>query len=390
MKEIIMLLKQNLQLEDYFNKRYISPNSLYRFLNKYYSENIECIGYSVLNQPIYKVSIGSGEIPVLLWTQMHGNESTGTLSCIDLLKFLKSPSSEIKNYQELILKNFTLDIILMLNPDGAQIWTRENIMGIDINRDYRREASLEMRILKEQVKKKDYQLAFNLHDQKTIYGIEKNKPASLSFLSPSFDIERTVNDTRKKSMGIIKEIYQTLSYELNGQIARYSDEYYPRSVGDNFQAKGIPTLLFEGGHYLEDYYRFETRKYFSFALIIALTFAASTDNWAYNYEEYFKIPENKVIFYDIIYRNVKLLNSSSIVDIGIMYEEWIRDGDDEIVFIAKIEEIGDLKDFCAHLEIDAENRTFKSEDSIFPKLGVFADFELDEYVIRNGKKCLQM
>ncbi len=38
----------------------------------------EIIGSSENNIPIYKISIGKGATKILLWTQMHGNESTGT------------------------------------------------------------------------------------------------------------------------------------------------------------------------------------------------------------------------------------------------------------------------------------------------------------------------
>ena len=52
------------------------------------------IGISFNKLPINKVCIGTGEIKVLIWSQMHGNESTGTKALCDLFKVLTSPKNE--------------------------------------------------------------------------------------------------------------------------------------------------------------------------------------------------------------------------------------------------------------------------------------------------------
>ena len=43
------------------------------------------IGHSVLNQPIYAHCLGKGPKKVLLWSQMHGNESTTTRALLTYL-----------------------------------------------------------------------------------------------------------------------------------------------------------------------------------------------------------------------------------------------------------------------------------------------------------------
>lgn len=381
----IVDLEQNLSVEEVFDKRYVSPKKLTDFLIKNYKENISLQGYSVFKKPIFKLTIGKGKRNILLWTQMHGNETTGTLSVLDLLKFINTQNEIAVQF----IKNFTFDIILMLNPDGSEVWTRRNSMDIDINRDFLAEASPEIRILKNVVKEKAYELAFNLHDQRTIYGVGKtNHSATLSFLSPSVSEDRKITDIRKQSMGLISSIYKEISKILPDKIARYSDEFYPRSVGDNFQKLGIPTILFEGGHYPDDYYRQKTRRYFTLALITALHAALKDKTtWQNNYEGYFEIPENSISFYDIIYRNVALPGSeNSIVDIAVQYTERLFAGEEEISFVAKIEEVGDLSFSHGHKEIDAEGRIFYAEENKYPKINMQADFQLDEWFIVNGKK----
>jgi hypothetical protein len=51
-------------------------------MNRFYKLNtdnqLSVIGNSVLGKPIYKYIIGTGNIKIYLWSQMHGNESTTT------------------------------------------------------------------------------------------------------------------------------------------------------------------------------------------------------------------------------------------------------------------------------------------------------------------------
>src|SRR5690606_10363710 len=118
--------------EKHLNGRYIILNSIKGLLDSYTSTfKIEVIGFSVNNNPIHKILLGSGSKKVMMWSQMHGNESTTTKAVFDLLKLL-SGNTEISNK---ILKNCTLCIIPMLNPDGAKAYTRVNANEIDLNRD---------------------------------------------------------------------------------------------------------------------------------------------------------------------------------------------------------------------------------------------------------------
>ena len=184
-----------------FPNRYISPEELFSYLEENYGAEIQEIGKSTLGKPIYLFSKGTGKTSVLAWSQMHGNESNATLAMLDLLTSLeKNPASDFWD-------KIRLDFIFMLNPDGSEIWTRRNILEIDINRDFLKESSIEMKILKKQAFSKKYDYALNLHEQRTIFSTDFENPATLSFLSPSEDVERNLTKNRKKSMAVIAEIY---------------------------------------------------------------------------------------------------------------------------------------------------------------------------------------
>ena len=76
-----------------------------------------------------------------------------------------------------------------------------------------------------------------------------------SILSPSADENRSITPAREKAMKIIIDIKNGLSKELPDGIARYNDFYNPNCVGDSFTSSEIPTILFEAGHYPDDYDR---------------------------------------------------------------------------------------------------------------------------------------
>lgn len=350
-----------------FENRYLSPEKFHHYLETHYPERITLIGKSVEGLPIYKFTIGNGKTQVLAWSQMHGNESTASLAMLDLLESFENNSM----HKERILRDITLDFIFMLNPDGAKVWKRRNAMDIDINRDYIREASPEIKLLKKAASEKKYQYAFNLHDQRTVFSVDDDNPATLAFLAPSEDAERTVTENRRKSMAVISYIFDNLKNSLPNKISRFSDEFYPTSSGDNFMKSGIATILFEGGHFPEDYLRKETRKYYTLAMFHALSAIVLFEGETYGYENYFKIPENRESHCDILYQNVTFSENNGNVDIAIQYRE-ILEGE-EIKFVPYVIDIGDIHNKKAWKVIDCTGKKWKSEDK-YPKIDQPANF----------------
>ncbi|WP_027376276.1 M14 family zinc carboxypeptidase [Kaistella palustris] len=356
-----------------FPNRYISPEKLFRYLQANYSDCISVLGTSFLEKPIYKMTLGNGPVRIVAWSQMHGNESNATHGLLDLLEIFRY-QPELR--KELFLK-ISLDFVVMLNPDGAEKWTRRNALDIDINRDFLKLSSKEFPLLKNLVETGNYGYALNLHEQRTIFTTDGENPATLSFLAPSEDPERTLTETRKKTMAVIVRIYEALQTQLPNQIARYSDEFYPTSAGDNFTKFGLPCVLFEGGHYPNDYNRCKTREYYTIALYEGLKAMAAlggaTDSW----EKYSEIPQNRESHYDIIYRNVRLNTSfDCVLDIAVQYREEIPDGADEIIFTPIVVEVGDVGKKKGWKEIDCTGKKFISEKK-FPKLDAEVNFRIE-------------
>lgn len=346
------------------------------------NNNLKIIGSSVLGNPIYSYTIGSGKTKVLLWSQMHGNESTTTKALFDLLKLLNGTTDLAVE----LLKKITFLAIPMLNPDGAERYTRINANGVDLNRDFQELTQPESQLLRKIYDDFQPDFCYNLHDQRTIFaaGATKN-PATVSFLAPSYNEARDVNSIREKAMQVIVAMNDTLQQFIPNQVGRFDDAFNLNCVGDTFTYLGAPTILFEAGHFQEDYQREKTRKFIFIALVSGLKFIYENDIVRNETNKYFNIPQNKPIFYDLIYKNIKIRydNKQIITNFAIQFSEILNNG--QIDFVAVIAEIGELNHSFGHFEYDAEGAIYADENENIPKLGQKADFYLVEKVkIVNG------
>ncbi len=330
--------------------RYLSPEMLQPFLGVLgESVHLEKIGDSVMGRPIQKIVLGYGPVKVMMWSQMHGNESTTTKAVLDLIQAMRLG---YKNAHEMLQK-LTLVIIPQLNPDGAAAYTRENAAGIDLNRDAQHRTQPESIVLYETYLKHQPDFCFNLHDQRTIFSAGTiRQPATLSFLSPAADVSRSVTASRLTAMKIISGINRELQKSIPGQIGRYDDAFNPNCVGDAFQMLNTPTLLFEAGHFPGDYEREETREYVFTALWAALDLILSGRYMEETTKGYEGIPENQKKFFDILIRNSQVIQHDrpSPSDAGILYREKLVSG--SIRFRPEIEKEGHLSEYFGHLELD--------------------------------------
>jgi len=321
------------------------------------SYQINQIGKSFLNKPIYHIILGNGPIKILIWTQMHGNEATATKVVFDLLNVFKNPNSPQK--VKAILKFCTIKIIPILNPDGALAYTRVNAQQIDLNRDATTLMAPESKLLRHTLNEFQPDFCFNLHDQRNIYSVAQTKePASISFLSPATEPSRKLTAERLKSMAIISSMFQAVKSDIPKNVSRYNDEFYPNATGDNFQKDGFCTILIEAGHFKDDYNREKVRYYYFKSLLTGLL-SISTNTFA-TIDTYNDIPENDTNYLDIIINNV-LLDSKN-VSIGILYIEELKDN--QLIRIPTIEKIGDLSTYGANTFIDAKNIVIDSENNL--------------------------
>lgn len=365
--------------EQSLHGRYITYSHIEPLLTK---NTVTTAGFSVEKQKIVRMDIGTGTTKIFMWSQMHGNESTTTKALFDFINFLNSDellATEFKRY-------FSFCFLPMVNPDGAAYYTRENANKIDLNRDSHQRSQPESQILRAVYEdfKPDY--CYNLHDQRTIFGAgNSGYPATVSFLAPAFNEARTYNETRLKAVELIVAMNDVLQLYIPNQIGRFDDGFNNNCIGDTFQQLGTPTILFEAGHFANDYEREITREYIFIALVSGLKHLYENDVVDNKIEDYLNIPQNKVNFYDFVYKNIKINydNLEKNINFAAQYVEILNSG--SIDFEARISQIDKLDDFFGHVELDAQNQLFHNEESNVPKIGEKANFLLGKSIkIVNG------
>jgi hypothetical protein len=369
-KEILKLLFETHKELTLFG-RYIHSQNIAPLLEKLKGDmKIVEVGNSVNGLLIHSITFGSGSKKILMWSQMHGNESTTTKAVFDLLNVFSvnnNNNNNNNNKVDHILESCTICIIPILNPDGAKSYTRSNASQIDLNRDAQDLSQPESKVLRAVFEDFKPDFCYNLHGQRTIFSAGKvNKSATVSFLSPSQDKNRSITTTRKKAMEVISVMNDNLQQQIKGQVGIYDDSFNVNCVGDAFQASNVPTVLFEAGHFAKDYNRECTREFVFQSLVVSLDYIAKNTITGDYSESYFKIPQNEKLFYDIIIRN------SMNGDVAIQYLEVLRGN--EVVFVPKIQKISDLNSFFAHKEIDANGNEVFGANGVVLKVGSEIDF----------------
>lgn len=301
-------------------------------------------GFSIEGREIFSVTFGRGETKILAWSQMHGDEPTATTALFDLLNFF-SADDEFNNFRNFLLDKITFCFVPMLNPDGAEKHQRANQINIDINRDALKKQTPESQILWSLAEKIKPQFGFNLHDQNSYYTAGRSgKSAAISLLAPPIDFDKTVDETRLQSMQVISVINKMLSEYIPGHIGRYNDDFEPRAFGDNLTKSKISSILIESGFIKNDMNKETIRKLNFIALVSAFNTIAEESYKLENTKDYFSIPENESLLFDLLLKNLSLHwnGKDFTVDIGINREKCFDETTQSFYFKGTIKEVGDL------------------------------------------------
>lgn len=347
--------------EPTLDKRRIKRSDIQPLIAKYKANpkfKVGKVGESIGGKPLNLISIGSGNTDVFLWSQMHGDEPTATQAIFDILNFLDS--NDFSQEKSSILESLTVHFLPMLNPDGAELFQRRNLLGVDINRDALRLQSPESRTLKRVRDSLEADFGFNLHDQSTYYNAERTeKPATVSYLAPAYNYEKEINEVRGNAMKIIVFMNNIIQKYAPGQVGRYNDDFEPRAFGDNIQKWGTSTILIESGGYPEDIEKQEIRKLNYVSILSALYTIAKGNFQNIDITEYDKIPENDRKLFDlkIVGANYELMGEEYIIDLGINQVEVDYKGHNDFWYSSRIWDQGDLSTYYGYETLDATGYT---------------------------------
>lgn len=310
------------------------------------------VGRSVADRPIFQAEWGRGPLKVFMWSQMHGDEPTATPVLFDMLTIFHN--NRDKEWVKQIEEKITLRVVPMLNPDGAELFIRRNLQGIDINRDAADLKTPEGRLLKSLRDAWQPEIGFNLHNQNYLTTVgETDKQAAISFLVVFGDEAKTLTPGHERNMRLVSAMYQALNQFIPGNIGRYGDEWTPTAFGDNFSAWGTPTILIETGglHGRDEFY---LAKMNFVAFVTALRSLADGSEARFSPSTYEFIPRNssRRIFY-FIFRGATLIergqpDAGKPTDIGVNIERR-RAGLSTPGFVRSV---GDLKSTAGLEEFD--------------------------------------
>ena len=309
----------------------------------------EEIGRSAEGRPLRHVAWGEGDTRVLLWSQMHGDESTASMALADLFHFLGAyPGHPLV---EKLRAATSLHFFPVVNPDGAARFQRRNAQGVDINRDGRALATPEGRALKALRDRIDPRFGFNLHDQQPGYRVgDSDRGTAIALLAPAFDEARSVNEVRARAIEVAAAIRIALEPHIGGHMARWDDTFNPRAFGDLMTAWGTSTVLIESGGIEGDPEKQALRRLNFIALTAALDAIADGSHAGLPRALYTDLPENGRVFPDLLVRGgtVALPGLPPLrADVLVSFRHSLAGRDGRIV------DIGDLGDVRARQVVDA-------------------------------------
>lgn len=300
---------------------------------------VEEVGRSIQGRSLRTVSYGNGPVRVLLWSQMHGDEATATMALADIFRFLAEATDD--PLRERLRQQLTIVFLPMLNPDGAELFQRENALGVDVNRDARRLVTPEARALKGVHDRIQPRFGFNLHDQSARTRVGTNgEQAAMALLAPAYDAARGYNAVRSDARHVAATIVQILDSEIPGRVARYDDTFNPRAFGDLMQTWGTSTVLIESGALPGDPQKQRLRAINVAAILGALDAIATNRFAAAGAAPYEALPFNSGGISDLLVVGAQVVlpgRSPMLADIAINYDDPVaRTG-------ARIREVGDLQ-----------------------------------------------
>lgn len=307
------------------------------------------VGRSMQGRELYAVTFGRGPVTVLLWSQMHGDESTSTMALADILAWMAAPARD--PLHDRLAEALTVVMVPMLNPDGAERFQRENAAGIDINRDVRRLSTPEGRALKALRDSLQPAFGFNLHDQNARTRAGRNGPqAAIALLAPAADAERTWGPVRSRARLVAAGIARNLAEAIPGRVAVYDDAFNPRAFGDLMQTWGTSTVLIESGALPGDPQKQQLRRLHVAAILGALDAIATGAFRHTDPADYDRLPPNTGGAYDLLIRGGQLVLPGMpplVADVAINFDDPVaRTG-------GRVREVGDLSAVVAIDTVDA-------------------------------------
>jgi hypothetical protein len=371
-----------------FDSRKFTHAQLWRVLGPIVDEardlSRDTIGASAEGRPLHAVHFGRGSTPVLLWSQMHGDESTHTMGLADLLAYLAGEPDEPR--VRLLHDRLRVVAIPMLNPDGAERFQRLNAQGIDPNRDARACLTPEMRALRGVHAELRPEFALNLHDQDPRKRVGRSdRLTALALLANPFDEELGDNDVRLRAKRLGGVVARAVRPLVGGHVSRFPEEFNPQGSGELMVRSGTSSLLLECGGWKDDPEKQFLRRVSFVALLSALEAIADESYARVPLEEYESLEEDDTSVLDVILRGGTVVVPGLEpyrADVGIEFPVPFQRENGEVASIGELDEYVASEDVDVRgLFLHARAEALRGDDGARP---VLADGSPASFDVRAG------
>lgn len=221
--------------------------------------SLEQAGESLEGRPLYSATVGEGARKLMIVTQQHGDEPTGTEAAMHFLEWLSGDSEAAQALREQV----TLTVMPRVNPDGFERWEglvageldpettidpRRNSEDIDLNRTWDSseviDASLipETTAVRQVVEAIQPELILDYHNQNN-YINESGKLDTMSVLWPTNDdVDPTITATAQQAAVAISQGLDDFDY---GYLSLFPGGDTPQIARNGIAIDGVPALLIE-------------------------------------------------------------------------------------------------------------------------------------------------
>ncbi|MDK2971123.1 MAG: hypothetical protein PWP23_878 [Candidatus Sumerlaeota bacterium] len=212
------------------------------------------IGRSVEGRALETHRFGRGRRRTLIWARQHGDEPECTAALCVVLDYLAhNADGEVART---ILDALDILVFPAVNPDGMERCTRQNAVGVDLNREASHLAMPEATALVRLKDEFEPQFSFNLHDMGPRKARESREDAglvSIAFQAGPYDETNADNDVRLRAKTVIARLYEDMQKVTpKDAICVYKAYYMSRAFGDNMVRWGVPCVLIESGSWYDE------------------------------------------------------------------------------------------------------------------------------------------
>ena len=233
---------------------------------EYDTLNLEQIGSSITGNPLYAANVGTGVTELVIITQQHGDEPTGTEGALFFLDWLAGETAGAAEAREAL----SVTVVPRVNPDGFARWEREvggerglidprrNEGEVDLNRAYDPEnpvnplLSPESEAVIDLITDRNPVLVLDYHNQ-NLYRAEDDSIDTMSVLwATNTNVAPALTETGQKAaaaIGNALEDYEFSNYTL------FPGSENPALARNGLALDGTATLLIEQ-RYLEEMFEF--------------------------------------------------------------------------------------------------------------------------------------